>query len=54
MDHVHVILMQKWRQNGFTGVTKDANSSQDTVHFSSTKSGWLPSKKYTECVIRRV
>jgi len=35
-----------------TGIAKDANSSLDQVHLTSTKHSWLPSMTYTEYVAK--
>jgi len=38
--------------NLLTEVAKDANSTPDAVRLTLTKSGWLPSMKYTEYVAK--
>jgi len=35
-----------------TGVAKDTNSNRDVVNLTLTKSGWLPSMKYMEYVVK--
>jgi len=35
--------LEQFPKSPLTGVAKDANSTQDVVHLTLTKSGWLPS-----------